>query len=133
MWKQGFPDEDVGLAMTLVATCHTEYDTKQMVLDLSDESIIKYPPLKVDDEGADGNDNASMAEDCVSEDDSSDSDDIDNDLQQIALEVANKTNDSGFQSGANEHPKIEVLPGTGTHWTGLTPRYSLGVLCSYTE
>ena len=27
MWKQGFPSEDVGLAMTLVTTSRTEYDT----------------------------------------------------------------------------------------------------------
>ena len=125
-WKQGFPSEDVGLAMTLVATCRMEYDTNQMVLDLADKSIIKYPALRVDDEGADGNNDASMAGDCVSEDDSSDSEDIDDDLQQVALEVANKTNDSGFQSGTNEHSKIEVLPGNGTRWTGLPQRYSLG-------
>ena len=97
-----------------------------MVLDLSDESIIKYLALKVDDEGADSNDDASMAEDCVSEDDSSDSDDIDDDLQQAVLEVANKTDDSGFWSSTDEHPKMEVLPGTGTCWTGLMPRYSFG-------
>ena len=101
-----------------------EYDTRQMVLDLSDETTIKYPVLKVADDGADSN--ASMVKDCESEDDSSDSDDIDDDLQQMVLEVPNKTDDSGFWSSADKHPKIEVLPGTGACWTGLGPRYSLG-------
>ena len=45
----------------------------------------------------------------------------------MALEVANKTDDSGFWSSADEHPKIKALPGTGACWTGLAPRYSLGV------
>ena len=125
-WKQGFPSEDVGLAMTLVSTCHREFNTKRMVLDLSDEAIIKYLVLKVDDDEVDSNDDASMAGDSESEDDSSDSDDIDNDLQQMALDVANKTDDSGFWSGTDEHPKIKVLPGTGTHWTGMAPSYLLG-------
>ena len=125
-WKQGFPGEDVGLAMTLVATCHMEFNTKQMVLDLSDKAIIKYLALKVDDNEVDGNNDTSMAGDGESKDDSSDSDDINDDLQQTVLDVANKTDDSGFRSGANKHPKIKVLPGTGTHWTDMAPSYSLG-------
>ena len=49
-WKEGSPGEDVGLAMTLVATCHKEFDTRRMVLDISDKTIIRYLALKVDDD-----------------------------------------------------------------------------------
>ena len=104
------------------------------MLDLSDETTIRYLVLKVDnDEGevADSNSNASMedlAGDGESDDDSSDSDGIDDELQQAVLDMANKTDDSGFWSSFDENPKIKVLSGAGTCWTGMTPRYSLGVL-----
>ena len=44
------------------------------------------------------------------------------------MDIANKTDDSGFCSGAEDNPKIEALTGSGTTWTGKVPSYSLRVL-----
>ena len=45
----------------------------------------------------------------------------------MAMEVANKTDNSSFYSGAEDNPKIEVLTGSETTWTGKVPSYSLRV------
>ena len=46
----------------------------------------------------------------------------------MALDVANKTDDSGFWSSFKESPRIEVLMGAGTQWTGVAPMYPVGML-----
>ena len=96
-----------------------------MVLDISNEMTIRYLASKVDNnekEMADGNSDASMedpAGDGEGDDDSLDDDDINDDLQQMPLDVANKTNDSGFRSSFDENPS--------TLWTGVVPTYPVGV------
>ena len=59
--------------------------------------------------------------------DSEDDSDLDKDLQKAVLEVANKTDDSGFRSSIEDNPKIEVLPHSGMSWTSKAPSYLLGV------
>ena len=119
-WKKGSPGEDVGIAMTLITTCRKEYDPRRVVLDISDDTTIRYLALKVDDdkeEMADSDDDASMEDllgDSEGNDDSLDDDDIDDDLQWTALEVGNKTDDSGFLSGFDDNPRIKVLLGAST-------------------
>ena len=41
-WKADAPSQDVGLAMTLFTTCHKEYKTRRMVIDISNEALIQY-------------------------------------------------------------------------------------------
>ena len=38
--------------MNFVGTCHTEYDTQRMILDVSDATVIRYPAAQVDEEDA---------------------------------------------------------------------------------
>ena len=40
-WKAGSPGEDVGVAMTFVSTCRREFDTRRVVVDISDEMAIR--------------------------------------------------------------------------------------------
>ena len=46
------------------------------------------------------------------------------------LEVGNKTDNSGFQSGFDENPKIKVLSGIGMHCTSAAPTYPVGMSAS---
>ena len=59
------------------------------------------------------------------EEDDSDDDDLDEDLQKMATEVANKTDDSHFRRGPEDTPKIKTLCGPRTTWMGKVPSYSL--------
>ena len=65
-----------------------------------------------------------MAEDNDDEDDSDD-EDVDEDLHKTATEIANKTDDSGFCSNAEDYTQLEVISGPGTSWMGRVPLYSL--------
>ena len=83
----GTPGKDIGLAMTLITTCLKEYKSRRMVLDISDEMIIRYPVSKLnDDKGEEemaDSDNSmeDPAGDGEGDNDSEDDDDIDDDLQ----------------------------------------------------
>ena len=88
-------------------------------MEISEATAIQYLASNVDEEcGSNG-----MAEgdkDKGDEDDSDDEEDLDKDLQRTVREVANKTNDSSFQSGIEDNPKIEALVGSGIIWTTST-------------
>ena len=64
-----------------------------------------------------------------SEDDESDDDDgIDEDLHQMVLEAANKTDNSGFRNSIKYGTKIEVLTGARVQWTtSAAPSYHVRV------
>ena len=132
-WQAGALGQDIGLALTVVTTCHKEYKHRRIVIDISNEVLIQYPAsdLNNDDGEDDIEDSNDPMQDILAggegEDDSDDDEDVDDDIQQTALDVANKTDDSGFQSGIEDGNKIEALVGAGTQWTGVTPRYQLGV------
>ena len=127
-WKAGFPGEEVGLAMTLVSTSCREFDSGQLMLDISDGAAIWYPASKVDNEDNNRDESTGdVAEDDDDEDDSDD-DDLDGDLHKMVTEIANKTDDSGFCSGAEDNSKIKPLSSPGTTWTGKVPLYSLRAL-----
>ena len=81
---------------------------------------------KVDDGEGEGDESTGeTVEDNDDDDDTEDEDDLDEDLQRTAMDIANKTDDSGFRSRAEDNPKIEALTGSGTTWMGKVPLYSL--------
>ena len=123
-WKAGSPREEVGLAMTFVSTSHREFDSGRLILDISDGVAIRYPALKVDNED-NGNESTSDAVEDDDDEDDSDDDDLDRDLHKTVKEIANKTDDSGFHSGAEDNSKIKPLSGPGTTWMGKVPSYLL--------
>ena len=115
-WKAGCPSVEVGVTMTLVSTNHQDYDSRRLVLDISDAMAIWYLASTVDEEsGSDGT--AEGDKDEGDEDDSDDEEDLDEDLQRTVREVANKTDNSGFRSGIEDNPNIEALAGSGIIWT----------------
>ena len=100
--------------MTFISTSHREFDSGQLVIDITDGTAIWYPVLKVDDKNGDGDESTGNAvEDDNDDDDTKDEDDLDEDLHKMAMDIANKTDDSGFHSSAEDNPKIEVLTGSG--------------------
>ena len=128
-WKAGFPGEEVSIAMTFISTNCRELDTRWLVIDISDGTASEYPVLKVDDEDGEGDKSMDdVVEDDYSDDDTEGEDNLDEDLQRTAMEVANKTDNSGFRSSAEDNPKIKVLTGSETIWTGKAPSYSLRAL-----
>ena len=86
---------------------------------------IRYPASKVDDIDDGDESTGDAAEDDNDEDDSDDDDDVDEDLHKMVTEIATKTDDSGFRSDAEDNPKLEVISGLGTSWTGKVPSYLL--------
>ena len=74
--------------MNFVCTCHTEYDAKRMILDISDVMIICYPAAQVDEKDA-GDSTREIPDD-------DDDDDVDEDIQQTATEIGTKSDDSSF-------------------------------------
>ena len=124
-WKTSFPSEEDGIAMTFISTNHREFDSGQLVIDISDGTAIRYLASKVDDKDGDGDESTGNA---AEDDDTEDEDDLDEDLHRTMTDIANKTDDSGFSSGAEDNPKIKPLSGPGTTWTGKVPSYSLRVL-----
>ena len=98
-WKAVSPREEVGLAMTFISTNHREFDSSQLVLDISNGMAIQYPASKVDNDDDGDKSTGDVVEDDDDEDDSDD-DDLDEDLHKMATDIANKTDDSGFRSGA---------------------------------
>ena len=119
MWKAGSPGVDVGLAMNFVCTCRTEYDAQKMILDISDATIIHYPPAPVDEEDA-GDSTREIPDD---DDDDDDDDDVDEDIQQTATEIGTKSDDSGFHGSGVGSIKIDALADPGVEWTGERPSY----------
>ena len=126
-WKVGFPREEVGLALTFVSTSRRDFDSGQLVLDISDGTAIQYPALKVDDKDNSNESDFDAPEDNNDEDDSDD-DYLDGDLPKMATEIANKTDDFSFCSSTEDNSKIEPLSSPGTTWTGKVQLYSLRVL-----
>ena len=118
MWKAGSLGVDVGLAMNFVCTCRTEYDAQKMILDISDVTIIHYPPAQVDEEDA-GDSTREIP------DDDNDDDDVDEDIQQTATEISTKLDDSGFHGSGVGSIKIDALMGPGVEWMGETPSYQM--------
>ena len=115
-WKAGCPSEEVGIAMTLVSTNHREFDPQRLVVDISDAKTIQYPALNVDEDS--GSDSTVVGhDDDDDEDDSNDKEDLDEELQKTVMEVAKKTDDSGFWSGIEDNPRIKVLVGSSVTWT----------------
>ena len=136
-WKASTPGQEVGLVLTLVTTNCKEFEHQRMAVDISDETYIKYPALNLNDDEVEGNgeygdgNSQDMIADSEGEDDSDDDDDDDDDdIQQSALEVTNKADDSGFCSGAEDGSRIEALMGIGTQWTATPPKYHLGLSAS---
>ena len=128
-WKAGFPSEEVSLAITFVSTSHREFDSSQLVIDITDGTAIWYPVSKVDDEDSDGDESTGdAAEDNDDDNDTEDEDDLNEDLHKMVTDIANKTDDSSFHSGAEDNPKIKVLTDSGTTWTDKVPSYSLRTL-----
>ena len=119
-WKVGSPGEEVSPAMTLVSTSCREFDTSWLALDIADVRAIWYPVSKVDD-NKDGNRSTGDAVEDDDDKDYYDEDELDEDLLKMAKDIANKTDDSGFQSGAEENPTIKPLLGLGTTWMGDVP------------
>ena len=88
-WKAGTPGQDVGLALTAVTTNCKEYDNKKMVVDISNEVLIKYLALNlnedsVEDDAAEDKDGIGNLQDLVTngkgEDDSDDDENITNSM-----------------------------------------------------
>ena len=113
-WKAGSPGVDVGLTMNFVCTCHTEYDTRKMILDISDAMIICYLAAQVDEEDA-GDSTREIPDD----------DDVDEDIQQMATEIGTKSDDSGFHCSGVGSIKIDALAGPGVEWMGEMPSYQM--------
>ena len=82
MWKAGSLGVNVSLAMNFVCTCHMEYNTQRMILDISDATIIHYPAAQVDEEDV-GDSTGEILDD---DNDDDDDDDVDEDIQQTATE-----------------------------------------------
>ena len=100
------------MAMTFVSTSHREFDSGQLVLDISNGAAIRYPASKVDDDD-DGNESTGDAVEDDDDEDDSDDDDLDGDLHKTVTEIANKTDDSDFHSSAEENSKIRPLSPLG--------------------
>ena len=132
-WKAAAPGQEVGLVLTVVTTNHKEFENKRMVVDISNEALIKYRVSNLDEDkvegnGEDGHGNLQdMIADNEGEDYSNDDENVDNDVWRTALEMANKTDDSGFRSSIEDGGMIEELSGIGTQWTAMPPRYQLGM------
>ena len=111
-WKAGAPSQDVDLAMTLVTTCRKEFETRRMVIDISNEAQIQYPASNLDDDDAEEEvvDSNDSVEDLPGggegEDNSDDDDNFDKDIRQMALEVANKTDDSSTGVASKTTPRL---------------------------
>ena len=123
-WKAGSPIEEVGLSMTFISTSCREFDSSWLVLDISDDTAIRYPASKVDDD-KDGNGSTGDAVEDDDDEDDSEQDELDEDLHKMAKDIANKTDDSGFWSGTEDNPKIKPLSGPRTTRMGDVPSYSL--------
>ena len=83
------------------------------MLDIADDRAIQYPVSKVDDD----EDSNGFTGDAVEDDDDKDDcdeDELDEDLLKTAKDIANKTDNSGFWSGAEDNPTIKPLLGLGT-------------------
>ena len=89
-WKAGSPGEEVGLAMTFISTNHREFDSGQLVLDISDGAAIWYPASKVDDND-DSNESTGNAVEDDNDEDDSDDDDLDEDLHKTVTDIWMKT------------------------------------------
>ena len=113
-WKAGSPREEVSLAMTFISTSHREFNSGQLVLDISDGAAIRYLASRVDDEDSDDDESSGDVVEDDDDEDDSDDDDVDGDLHKTATEIANKTDDSGFHSGTEDNSKIKQLSGPGT-------------------
>ena len=120
-WKAGSLGVNVGLAMNFVHTCRMEYDTKRMILDISDVTIIHYPAAQVDEEDA-GDSTREILDD---DDDDDDDDDVDEDIQQTVPEISTKSDNSGFHGSGVGNIRIDVLTGPGVKWMGETPSYQM--------
>ena len=118
-----FPGVDVSVAMNFVRTCHTEYDAKRIILDISDATIIHYPAAQVDEE--DVGDSTGENPDEDDNDDDDDDDDVDEDIQQTAIEIGTKLDDSGFHGSGVRSTRIDALVGPGVEWMGETPSYQV--------
>ena len=119
-WKADSPGEEVGLAMTFIYTNHREFDYGRLVLDISDGAAIRYLASKVEDDD-DGDESTGDAV----EDDNDEDDNLDEDLHKTATDIANKMDDSGFRSSAEDNSKIEPLSRPGTTWMGKVPSHAL--------
>ena len=118
MWKAGSLGVDVSLAMNFVCTCHIEYDTQRMILDISDATIICYPVAQVDEE--DVGDSTREIPDNVDDDN-----DVDEDIQQTATEIGTKSDDSCFHGSGVRSIRIDALVGPGVKWMGEMPSYQM--------
>ena len=121
MWKAGSLGVNVGLTMNFVFTCRMEYDAQKMILDISDATIIRYPPAQVDEEDA-GDSTREIPDD---DDDDDDNDDVDEDIQQMATEISTKSDDSSFHGNGVGSNKIDALVGPGVEWMGETSSYQM--------
>ena len=116
-WKAGSLGVNVGLAMNFICTCHMEYNTQRMILDISDATIIRYPAAQVDEEDV-GNSTREIPDD---DDDDNDDNDVDEDIQQMATEIGTKSDDSGFHGSGVGGVRIDALAGPGVEWMGRPP------------
>ena len=107
MWKAGSLGVDVGLAMNFIGTCHMEYNTQKIILDISNATIIRYPTAQVDEEDV-GDSTGEIPDDGDNDDDD---DDVDEDIQQTATEIGTKLDDSGFHSSGVRSTRIDALTG----------------------
>ena len=123
-WKAGSPGEEVGLAMTFVSTSHREFDSCQLMLDISDGAAIRYLASKIDDDDNGDESTGDAVEDDTNEDDSDDAN-LDEDLHKTVAEIAKKMDDSGFHCGTEDNSKIRPLSPPGTTQMGKVPLYSL--------
>ena len=126
-WKAGSPGQEVGLAMTFISTNCREFHSGWLPLDITDGVAILYLASKVDDNN-DGDESTGDVVDDDNNEDDSDDNDVDEDLHKMATEIANKTDDSGFHSGAEDNSRIDPISGPGTSWMGKVPSYSLKML-----
>ena len=104
--------------MTFVSTSHREFDSSRLALDIADTAAIRYLALRVDDVDDGDESNGEVAEDNDDEDDSDDVN-VDEDLHKTAMEIATKTDDSGFHSNAEDTTRLEVISAPGhPGWAG---------------
>ena len=120
--KAGSPGVNVGLAMNFIGTCHAEYDTQRIILDISDVMIIHYPAAQVDEEDVDDSTGEIPDDD---DDDDEEYDDVDKDIQQTVTEIYTKSDDSGFLGSGVRSTRIEALMGPGVEWMGEMPSYQM--------
>ena len=126
MWKAGSPGVNVSLEMNFVSTCHTEYDAQRIMLDISNATIICYPAAQVDE--VDVDDSTGEIPEDDNNDNDNDDDDVDKDIQQTAIEIGTKSDNSGFHSSGVGSTKIDALMGPGVKWMGETPSYQVTAL-----